>query len=62
MIPDAQRCDSLIKAILRDEGSHEVYIRCQKTRDHESPNHKGWLKSWRDEDEDGYIDNDEDVA
>lgn len=60
MIEDDNRCRSLHRAILHREDGHEVYLRCTKTREHVSRWHKGWLKKWNDDEEDGGIEWEED--
>lgn len=53
--PDEERCPSMRRTVLRRENNHEVYLRCAGRDGHVSRWHRGWLFSWTDEDEDGYL-------
>lgn len=46
------------KVTLRQEGV-TVYLRCRKHEDHEGLWHEQWMKKWKDEQEDGWFENDD---
>lgn len=51
------QCRSLVKFFLHREGLSEeaVYVRCRKGEDHTGKYHSGLGKTWTDDNEDGWI-------
>lgn len=55
---EEEQCRSMRKVTLRQEGV-TVYLRCRKHEDHEGLWHEQWMKKWKDEQEDGWFENDD---
>lgn len=54
-IPDEERCPSMHRAVLREGGEREIYLRCAKTDSHPGKNHSSWMKDWTDDNESGWL-------
>lgn len=51
----------MVSTYLRKE-KVTIYLRCKKDDGHEGRWHEAWMKKWTDEEEEGWLEDDEDDA
>jgi len=54
-----EKCRSLKRTTLHRDGSIEVYIRCEATAGHTGRNHRSWIRKWKTEEADGWLEDEQ---